>query len=65
MRDQGDDLSGAFLLDELGGAGDGVGGVCEVVDEDSCAIPYVADKHHGRILAVCDLCWAAFLDNVR
>ena len=40
-----------------------LGLVREVVDENGCAIPYVSDQHHGRVLPVVDLCGAALLVN--
>lgn len=61
MSQQGVDSGGALLLEEFGGAGDGVGGVGEVVDEDGEARGDIAHEHHGGVLAVGDLCGPAFL----
>lgn len=58
------DFRGALLLEECGGAGDGVGGVGEVVDEDGEARGDVADEHHGGVLAVGDFRGAAFLGGM-
>lgn len=51
----------AFLLEELGGAGDGVGGVCQVVDEDGRAVAHFSDEQHAGVLAVVDLGGATLL----
>jgi hypothetical protein len=56
-------LRRAFLLQQLRRAGDGVGGVREIVDKDSGAVRDVSDQHHGRVLPVVDLCGAAFFVN--
>jgi hypothetical protein len=61
MRDQRIHLRGALLLDQLGRACDSVGCVRQVVDENGGAICDVANQHHGRVLAVADLCGAALL----
>lgn len=62
---QGVDAGSALLLQELGGASDGVRRVRKVIDEDGGAILDISDQHHGGILAVCDLGGAALLQFVR
>lgn len=64
VGEQGIDFRGALLFQEFGGAGDGVGGVGEVVDEDGEARGDVADEHHGSVLAVGDFCGAALLGGM-
>lgn len=61
VRQQRVDFGGALLLQQLGRARDGVGGVGEVVDEDADPVGDVADEHHGCVLAVGDFRRAAFL----
>jgi hypothetical protein len=61
VRDERVHLGCAFLLQQLGRACDGVGGVCQIVYEDGRAVCDVAHQHHGRVLAVVDLCGSALL----
>ncbi len=61
MCDQRVNFGRTFFLEQLGCTRNGVGGICEVVDEDRGAIGNVADEHHGSILAVGDFCGATFL----
>ena len=46
------DLLSAFLLQKLGGASDGVGGISQVVYENSSAAADFSNEQHGSILAV-------------
>jgi hypothetical protein len=55
----------AFLLQELGGACDGVGGIGQVIDEDGGAATDFTDEQHCGVLAIRDLRGAAFLKYVR
>lgn len=64
VRDERKDLRRALLLEQLGCARNRVGGIGQVVDEDSGAVRDVADEHHGGVLAVVDLGGAAlFVDE--
>jgi hypothetical protein len=56
-----DYLRSALLLQKFRRAGNGVGGIRQIIDQDSCALPNVSNQHHGRILPVVDLCGAALL----
>lgn len=56
---------GAFLLEELGCACDGVGGIGQVIDENCGATAHFTNKQHRGILTIRNLRWAAFLDFVR
>jgi hypothetical protein len=56
---------GTFLLQELGGACDGVGGIGQVIDEDGGAATDFTDEQHCGVLTIRDLCGAAFLKCVR
>lgn len=62
VREQCDDCSCALFLEELCCSGDGVGGVCEVIDEDGGAVAHVADEHHGCVLAIGDFGRSALLN---
>ena len=62
MCDQGIDFDGALLFQEPSRAGDGVGGVCQVVDEDCGAAGDVADEHHCSFLFVFYAGGPSFLD---
>lgn len=64
VGDEGVDAAGAGFLEQLGGAGDGVGGVCEIVDEDGGAVDYGADEEEGCGLAGGGLGWATFLSYI-
>jgi len=61
VGDESDDLVGTLLLQELGCASDGVGGVGKIVDKDSDTVCDVTYQHHCRILAVGDLSRATLL----
>lgn len=61
VRNQSVDGVRAFFFEEFSGPRDGVGRVCEVVDEDCGAVLDAADEEHGCVLAVGNLGWAAFL----
>lgn len=61
VRQQGIDLGGALLLEQLGCARDGVGGIGEIVDEDADAVGDVADKHHASVFLLGELDGTAFL----
>lgn len=61
VRDEREHFCRAFLLQQLCSACDGVRGVREIIDEDGGAVRDVSDQHHGRILAVVDLCGASLL----
>jgi len=64
VGDQCNHLRRTLLFKQFGRAGDRVGRVGQIVDEDGSALGYIADKHHGRILAVIDLRGAAlFMDK--
>jgi hypothetical protein len=56
---------GAFLLEKLGRACDGVRGISQVIDEDGGAAAHFTDKQHGGVLTIRNLRWAAFLNFVR
>jgi len=55
------DVCGALAFHKLGGAGNCVGGVCEIVNEDGDTAGYVSYEHHRRILAIGDAGRSAFL----
>ncbi len=61
MGDQGVDVSRSLALDQLGSAGNGVGGIGQIINDDRDAASDIADKHHGRVLAVRDAGWATLL----
>jgi hypothetical protein len=61
VRDERVHLGCAFLLQQLCRACDGVRSVCQVIDKDGRAVRDVSHQHHGRVLAVVDLCWSALL----
>jgi len=66
MRNERVDCMRALLLQEFGGARDGVGGIGQVVDEDGGSVGDVSDEEHGGVLAVVEGCWTAFLsDRIR
>jgi len=58
-------LRSALLFQEFCRAGNGVGCIRQVVDQDSCALPNVSHQHHGRVLSVVDLGGAALLVDKR
>ena len=64
VGEEGVDLEGALLLEELGGAGNCVGRVDEVVDEDADLVADVADEHHGGVAVLGELGGPAFLEGV-
>jgi hypothetical protein len=61
MGDQGVDLGSTLLLQQLGSAGNGVGGVSQVIHEDAGLALDISHKHHGGILTIRDAGWASFL----
>lgn len=61
VADEGVDHGGALALEQLGGAGDGVCGVDDVVDEDAHAVGDVADEHHAGVALLVELDGPAFL----
>ena len=61
MCDEGVDGVGPGFLEQFCGAGDGVGGVGQVVDEDGGAVGDVADEEEVGVLAVVGLGWSSFL----
>jgi hypothetical protein len=61
MCDQGVDFGSALLLQQLRSARDGIGGVRQIIDQDSSAILDVTDQHHSCVLAVGDLSRAPLL----
>lgn len=58
------DHGGALSLEKLGGAGNGVGRVGDVVDEDADAIGDVTDQHHAGVALLVELDGAAFLAGI-
>jgi hypothetical protein len=61
VREQGVDGSGALLLKELGGPGDGVAGVDKIVNKDADAVLDVSNKHHAGVALLAVLGRAALL----
>lgn len=55
---------GAFLSQQLSSTCDGVGGVDEIVNQDTDTIGNVAYQHHGGILSVCDARGPSFLGGL-
>ena len=55
------DGGGTLLLKELGGSGDGVAGIGNVVEKNADAIGNVTDEHHASVLAIGDLGRATLL----
>ena len=49
VGDEDDDLESALALEKLGGAGDGVARVDDVVDKDADSVGDVADEHHACV----------------
>lgn len=60
---QGEDAPGPLALEQLGGAGDGVAGVAEVVDQDAGAVDDVANEHHASVTVLGELNGAPFLNS--
>jgi hypothetical protein len=48
-------LGRAFLLEQFRSAGDCVGSIRQIIDEDGSAVRDISDQHHGRILPVVNL----------
>lgn len=61
VGEQGIDRGGALLLQELRGSRDGVGGVGQIVDQNTRPFCHITDEHHGGVLSIRDLGWAALL----
>ena len=62
VGDQRIDVGSTLALDKLGSAGDSVAGISQIIDDDSNTACNISDKHHSRILAIGDACWATLLD---
>lgn len=61
VSQQGVNCGGALLLKELGGSGDSVAGVGNVVEQNADAVSNVTHEHHTGILAIGNLGRAALL----
>lgn len=61
VGDENDDFESALALEELGSTSDCVGGVDDVVNEDTDAISDVANEHHAGVALFRELDRAAFL----
>ena len=62
VGDQCIDVGSALALDKLGGTGDSVAGISQIIDNDSNTACNISDKHHSRILTIGDARWATLLD---
>ena len=63
VRDQCVNLGCALLFQQLGGTGDRVRSIREVVNQNGYPIANITNQHHGSVLAVCDLSGAALLQK--
>lgn len=55
------DVGSALSLYKLGSAGNGVGCISEVIDDNGDTASNISHKHHGGVLAVSDASWTTFL----
>lgn len=63
VSEQGVNPGSTLLFQQLRCPRDGVGCVCQIIDQDGYPISDVADQHHGSILAISDLRGSSFLQN--
>lgn len=63
MGDQCIDIGCAFFLQEFGSSSDGVGSVCQIVDENDDSVCDISHKHHGRVLTIGDPRRSSFLSG--
>ena len=61
MSNERNDVRGSALLEKLCGAGNGVGCISEIIDEDGSPVGDGADEKEEIVLSVVELGWAAFL----
>lgn len=61
VREESIDVGSAFSLYKLRRAGDGVGCICEIIDDNGDPASDIPHKHHSGVLAVSDASWTTFL----
>jgi hypothetical protein len=65
VRDERIHLGCALFLQQLRRAGNRIGGICKIIDQNRGPIFHVSNQHHGRVLPVVDLCGSALLVDER
>lgn len=65
VSDEGINSRGALLLQELGGSGDGIRGVGQIINQNTNPIGNISHEHHSGILAIRDLRRTTFLNRLR
>lgn len=55
------DVGGTLSLYKLGSAGNGVGCISEIINDNGDPASDISHKHHSGVLAVSDASWSTFL----